>query len=157
MTIGQLVRSLPAAAFVLGALARPFTPEDLVQTNRFSGDVAVSPNSASIAYIQARYSIEEKRQYTQLFVQSLADGHRHHGSSHPVKVIEFSADARPNPPSAREEAENEIAGKKNLKPSQPIWLSDTSLGFVATDPDTGKSTLYSVKSGKGRWSKPRPV
>ncbi|KAJ2328490.1 dipeptidylpeptidase, partial [Coemansia sp. RSA 2681] len=159
MTLGQLVRSLPAAAFVLGALARPFTPEDLVETNRFSGGVAVSPNSASIAYIQARYSIEEKRQYTQLFIQSLNDGHRHHGPSHPVKVIEYSADARPNPPSASEEEEyDDVAGLKHkLKPSQPVWLSDTALGFVATDPASGKSTVYSVKSGKGRWSKPRPV
>ncbi|KAJ2402839.1 dipeptidylpeptidase, partial [Coemansia sp. RSA 2530] len=159
MTIGQLVRSLPAAAFVLGALARPFTPEDLVQTNRLSGSIAVSPNSASIAYIQAHYSIEEKRQYTQLFVQALTDNHPHRGSSRPVKIIEFSADARPNPPSAHKEEDDEFAGgpKKHLKPSQPVWLSDTSLGFVATDPGTGKSTLYSVRSGKGRWSKPRPV
>ncbi|KAJ2697397.1 Dipeptidyl-peptidase 5 [Coemansia sp. IMI 209128] len=159
MTIGQLVRSLPAAAFVLGALARPFTPEDLVQTNRLSGSIAVSPNSASIAYIQAHYSIEEKRQYTQLFVQALTDNHPHRGSSRPVKIIELSADARPNPPSAHKEDDDEFAGgpKKHLKPSQPVWLSDTSLGFVATDPGTGKSTLYSVRSGKGRWSKPRPV
>ncbi|KAJ2907562.1 dipeptidylpeptidase [Coemansia aciculifera] len=160
MTLGQLVRSLPAAAFVLGALARPFTPEDLVQTNRFSGGVAVSPNSESIAYIQARYSIEEKRQYTQLFIQSLSDS-RYHGPSHPVKVIEHSADARPNPPSSRDEDEDgdDVAGlSRKLKPSQPVWLSDTSLGFVATDPDSGKSTVYAVKSGnKGRWSKPRPV
>ncbi|KAJ2745188.1 dipeptidylpeptidase [Coemansia sp. BCRC 34301] len=154
---GRLVRSLPAAAFVLGALARPFTPEDLVQTNRFSGGVAVSPNSENIAYIQARYSIEEKRQYTQLFIQSLSDSRRHHhGPSRPVKVIEHSADARPNPPDARNE-EDATALKHGLKPSQPVWLTDTSLAFVATDPDSGKATVYAVKSRKGLWSKPRSV
>ncbi|KAJ2003576.1 dipeptidylpeptidase [Coemansia thaxteri] len=164
MTLSQLVRLLPAAAFALGAFARPFTPEDLVQTNRFSGGVAVSPSSAAIAYVQARYSMEDKRQYTQLFVQSLTGGHPSHGRGSLVKVVDFSADARPNPPSDSKgtTANEDVAvagghGRNDIKPSQPVWLTDSLLGFVATDSGTGKSTLYSVKSAKGRWSKPRAV
>ncbi|KAJ2157936.1 dipeptidylpeptidase [Coemansia sp. RSA 552] len=147
MTIVRAPRSLPAKAFALGALARPFVPEDLVQTHRL-GSVAVSPNGTHVAYIQTHYSIDTKLQATQLFVQQL-------GHQHPVRLTSHSADARPNPPSDAKGSADERS--KDLKASQPVWLSDDALGFVATDPKTQQATLFVVRGGEGCWSKPHAI
>ncbi|KAJ2784953.1 dipeptidylpeptidase, partial [Coemansia interrupta] len=162
MTIGRMLNSLPVAALAIGSLARQFTPEVLVQTNRFSGSVAVSPSSSSIAYIQTRYSIDEKRQTTQLFVQKLDSSE----ADEVHQIADFSVDARPNPPKsdsedAQDADSSDKVNTKKLKPSQPVWLSDSSLGFVVFDSTSGKSTLYAVSNHGGhkhsRWSKPYPV
>ncbi|KAJ2362307.1 hypothetical protein IW150_007038, partial [Coemansia sp. RSA 2607] len=131
MTIGRIMNSLPVAALAIGSLARQFTPEVLVQTNRLSGSVAVSPSSSSIAYIQTRYSIEDKRQTTQLFIQKLDSN----DASETHQVADFSVDARPNPPKpdsqdSQDADSSDTVKTKKLKPSQPVWLSDSSLGFV---------------------------
>ncbi|KAJ2855914.1 dipeptidylpeptidase [Coemansia erecta] len=173
MTIG-LVRSLTIATLALGAVARQFTPELLVQTNRFSGPVAVSPSNSFISFIQTQYSIEDKRQNTQLLIQKLNidenDKNNDNGTEQHLPVVAqqvaaFSADSRPNPPPATPKNEQEQTAansnsRKKLKPSQPVWLSDTTLGFVINDAASGKSTLYAVnRSGhkKDHWSKPYPV
>ncbi|KAJ2127534.1 hypothetical protein IW136_006354, partial [Coemansia sp. RSA 678] len=110
--------TLPAAALVLGALARPFTPEDLVESTR-PGHPVISPDGTSVAFVQTRYSIEKKRQFSQLVVQALGD---HLQIDSPAMVVDFSKDARPNPPSsasATPESED-AAGKLRLEPSQPV-------------------------------------
>ncbi|KAJ1905448.1 dipeptidylpeptidase, partial [Coemansia sp. IMI 209127] len=139
-------------------MARPFTPEDLVQTNRL-GDTAVSPGSTAVAYIQSQYSIDSKRQTTKLKVRSLNDNIFNDNS---IEVVIHSADARVNPPkdSADEKSESDAESdnlKKKLKPSQPVWLSDSVLGFVTPDKSSSGSTLYAVSQRKGRWSKPHPL
>ncbi|KAJ2306955.1 dipeptidylpeptidase [Coemansia sp. RSA 2706] len=149
---GDALRSLPAAAYALGTLARPFTPEDLVQTNRLSGHVAVSPSGASIAYVQTHYSIEKKRQYSQLFVQAL-DARDHLDGR--VMVADFSKDSRPNPPLS--ESADETDAKKRFEASQPVWLTDECLGFVATNAKTRQATVYSVHGSGKHWSKPQAV
>ncbi|KAJ1899831.1 dipeptidylpeptidase, partial [Coemansia sp. IMI 209127] len=154
-----ILKTLPITVLVIGAMARPFTPEDLVQTNRL-GDTAVSPGSTAVAYIQSQYSIDSKRQTTKLIVQSLSDSNYFNGKS--VEVVIHSADARVNPPkdSADEKSESDAESdslKKKLKPSQPVWLSDSVLGFVAPDKSSCGSTLYAVSQRKGRWSKPHPL
>ncbi|KAJ2081252.1 hypothetical protein H4R24_002471 [Coemansia sp. RSA 988] len=129
----------------LGVLGRSLMPEDLVQTNRFSGPVALSPDGADIAYVKTQYSIETKQQSTQLVIQSLGEHH------HTVVITDHSADARPNPPrtSATEgdveiEVDADIGKRRHLKASQPVWLDKDTLGFVTTDQTTHESTLYSV-------------
>ncbi|KAJ2862067.1 dipeptidylpeptidase, partial [Coemansia erecta] len=136
-------------------MARPFTPEDLVQTNRL-GATAVSPGNTAVAYIQSQYSIDSKRQTTKLIVQSLND------NNYSIEVVIHSADARVNPPkdSASKNSEDYAGSdslKWELKPSQPVWLSDSVLGFVAPDKSSSGSTLYSVSQHKGFWSKPHPL
>ncbi|KAJ2775800.1 dipeptidylpeptidase [Coemansia nantahalensis] len=141
-----LAATVAVAAVALGAGARPFTPEDLVQTARLSGPVAISPNGASVAYIQTQYSIEAKRQSTRLVVQPLLPG------GEPVLVAEHLAD----PPSAK--AGGGGGGKNRIQASQPVWLGDDTLAFVSTDPETHTSTLFSVRSSRRRgWSKPHAV
>ncbi|KAJ1780110.1 dipeptidylpeptidase, partial [Coemansia sp. RSA 2167] len=74
-------------------------------------------------------------------------------------VVDFSKDARPNPPSspsATPESED-ATSKHRLEPSQPVWLSSEELGFVATDAKTHQSTVYSVHNTGKHWSKPRAV
>ncbi|KAJ2718628.1 dipeptidylpeptidase [Coemansia sp. D1744] len=147
--------TLPAAALVLGALARPFTPEDLVESTRL-GHPVISPDGTSVAFVQTRYSIEKKRQFSQLVVQALGN---HLQIDSPAMVVDFSKDARPNPPSsasATPESED-AASKHRLEPSQPVWLSSEELGFVATDAKTHQSTVYSVHNTGKHWSKPRAV
>ncbi|KAJ2869024.1 dipeptidylpeptidase [Coemansia erecta] len=130
------------ASLASAAVARPFTPEDLVQINRL-GDTAVSPGSTAVAYIQSQYSVDSKRKTTKLSVQPLND------NNHSVEVVIHSADARVNPPkaSANENSEDDdsVSGspENKLKPSQPVWLSESVLGFVAPDKTSGGSTLYS--------------
>ncbi|KAJ2703487.1 dipeptidylpeptidase [Coemansia sp. IMI 203386] len=155
MTIGRVVQSLTIATLAMGAVARQFTPEILVQTNRFSGNIAVSPNNSLIAFIQTRYSMEDKRQNTELLIQGLpSDSSGQSSTTESQLVTAFSVDARPNPPASEEN----VAAKKQHKPSQPVWLSDSTLGYVVADSASGKSTLYAVSSGKHRhWSKPYPV
>ncbi|KAJ1965049.1 dipeptidylpeptidase [Dipsacomyces acuminosporus] len=126
-SLSKVLMTLPAAAFALGALARPFTPEDLVQTNRFSGSTAISPNSTAIAYIQTRYSIDSKKQSKELYIQKL-------DSSQPFKGLDPASEV--------------------TKPSQPLWLSETVLGFVATNPKSGESGLYAVENKDNQWTKP---
>ncbi|KAJ1785432.1 dipeptidylpeptidase, partial [Coemansia sp. RSA 2399] len=142
-----------------GAMARPFTPEDLVQTNRL-GDTAVSPGSTAVAYIQSQYSIDSKCQTTKLKVRSLNDNISFNDNS--IEVVTHSADARVDPPkdSANEKGESDVESdnlEKKLKPSQPVWLSDSVLGFVAPDKSSSGSTLYAVSQRKGRWSEPHPL
>ncbi|KAJ2717105.1 Dipeptidyl-peptidase 5 [Coemansia spiralis] len=139
MTVLRVLAAVAAVA--LGAGARQFTPEDLVQTARLSGPVAISPNGAAVAYVQTQYSIDAKRQSTRLVVQPLSGGA-------PVLVAEHIAD----PPSAAK-----ANGKKPVKASQPVWLGDDALAFVATDPESHTSTLFSVRGSHNRWSKPRAV
>ncbi|KAJ2692294.1 dipeptidylpeptidase [Coemansia sp. RSA 1285] len=169
LSITRILRTLPMTVAVFGAAARSFTPEDLVQTNRV-GASAVSPGASAVAYIQSHYSIASKRQTTRLLVQSLGSHHHDHAGS-PVEVVKHSADARPNPPkgsSAAEDSDSHAelepeqepqpeALKSKLKPSQPIWLSDSVLAFVAPDAASGGSTLYAVTEHKGRWSKPHTL
>ncbi|KAJ2402913.1 hypothetical protein GGI23_000366 [Coemansia sp. RSA 2559] len=137
------------ASLASAAVARPFTPEDLVQINRL-GDTAVSPGSTAVAYIQSQYSVDSKRKTTKLSVQPLND------NNHSVEVVIHSADARVNPPkaSANENSEDDdsVSGspENKLKPSQPVWLSESVLGFVAPDKTSGGSTLYVVSQRKGR-------
>ncbi|KAJ2344736.1 dipeptidylpeptidase, partial [Coemansia sp. RSA 2618] len=156
--LGKVLRSLPAAAFALGALARPFTPKDLVETSRLSGHVAVSPDGATIAYVQTHYSVEKKHQFTQLLVQPLDNRFQ---LDSPVAITDFSKDARPNPPrsAAADDSGEEATGgsAKHFEASQPVWLSSEELGFVATDAKTRRSTVYSVHGSGKRWSKPRAV
>ncbi|KAJ1873824.1 dipeptidylpeptidase [Coemansia sp. RSA 990] len=143
----KMLQLLAAAALVLGALARPFTPEDLVETSRLSGNVAVSPDGAFIAYKHTRYSIDKKRQFSKLLVQPLDS--QQAGAS--TVIAEYSHDARPNPPSGAG------SSSKGMDASEPVWLSSDTLGFVTTDKNAHTSTLYSVRvSGKHR-SKPRAV
>ncbi|KAJ1936575.1 dipeptidylpeptidase, partial [Linderina macrospora] len=129
--------------------SRVFTPEDLVQTNRFSGPVAIAPDSHAIAYIQTHYSIDAKQQSTELFVQPLSD-------SKPTKLVTFSSDARPNPPlhSASPVASSD---RKSPRPSQPVWLSAKTLGFVSANPQTGGSTLYATDFEGRKWTEPHVV
>ncbi|KAJ2557679.1 dipeptidylpeptidase [Coemansia sp. RSA 1933] len=112
----------------------------------------------AVAYIQSQYSIDSKRQSTKLVVQAINDGRN------PVELVGHSVDARVNPPEASEAAKSkhdaELASKKKnkkLKPSQPVWLSDSVLGFIAPDASSGGSVLYAVSQRKGRWSKPHAL
>ncbi|KAJ2449232.1 dipeptidylpeptidase [Coemansia sp. RSA 2336] len=142
----KLLHLLAAAVLVLGALARPFTPEDLVETSRLSGPIAVSPDGARIAYKQTHYSIAKKRQFSRLLVQPLASPHE----GAPTVMAEYAQDARPNPPAGQ-------GSRGGMDASEPVWLSSDTLGFVTTDKDSHTSTLYSVRvSGKHR-RKPRVV
>ncbi|ORX74458.1 hypothetical protein DL89DRAFT_319986 [Linderina pennispora] len=144
MILRFALRSLPASVLFMAALgARIFTPEDLVQTNRFSGSVAVAPDSHAIAYVQTHYSIDTKQQTTELFVQTL-------GSRTPVKLLTSSADSRLSP-------KQRIDAPKSLQPSQPVWLGTNTLGFVSANEQTGGSTLYAVDQQGAQWTKPRPV
>ncbi|KAJ2846657.1 dipeptidylpeptidase [Coemansia brasiliensis] len=155
MTIlpGRVLRALPAAAFVLGALARPFTPEDLVETTRLSGNVAVSPDGTSIAYKQTRYSIDKKRQFSKLLVHSLDD---HEQASAPMVITEFSHDVRPSPPTGSGEEESSGSSRR-MDASEPVWLSSDTLGFITTDAKSHTSTLYSVRTSGKHKSKPHAV
>ncbi|KAJ1770611.1 dipeptidylpeptidase [Coemansia sp. RSA 1813] len=159
LSVNRILRTLPMTVSVLGAVARPFTPEDLVQTNRL-GDTVVSPGNTAVAYIRSQYSIDSKRQTTKLLVQSLSDNSYY--SDSPIDVVDHSADARVNPPKEASDAKGEDVDepsslKKKLKPSQPVWLSDSVLGFVAPDTSSSGSILYAVSERKGRWSKPHPL
>ncbi|KAJ2857362.1 dipeptidylpeptidase, partial [Coemansia erecta] len=142
------------------AVTRPFTPEDLVQTNRL-GDTAVSPGSTAVAYIQSQYSIGSKRQTTKLIVQPLNDNS--YSGNNPIEVVIHSADARVNPPKGPASEDSEDDGsesdgpERKLKPSQPVWLSDSVLGFVAPDKSSRGSALYAVSQHKGHWTKPHPL
>ncbi|PIA14083.1 hypothetical protein COEREDRAFT_83025 [Coemansia reversa NRRL 1564] len=134
---------------VIETFGRTFTPEDLVQTNRLSGSVALSPDGTDIAYITTQYSIEAKEQSTQLVIQSLGNRHRS-----PVIITDHTADARPNPPHKSLTKLADIDKRKHLKASQPVWLGKNILGFVTTDQTLHKSTLYSVHGSGSHWSKP---
>ncbi|KAJ2091122.1 dipeptidylpeptidase [Coemansia sp. RSA 986] len=59
LAVDYILRTLPITASTLSPVAWPFTPEDLVQTNRLR-DTVVSPGNTAVAYIQSQYSIDSK-------------------------------------------------------------------------------------------------
>lgn len=138
MKVSTLFLALSATA--LPGLARPFTPADLIQSNRISaGSVSLSESSTHLAYLQSHYSISKHLQTTQLVIQSLKDGKQR-------AVLQHTKDSRLNPPDAASE-------KSELKPSEPVWLDDQTLLFASTT--DGKSTLYTIKQDADGWSKPQ--
>ncbi|KAJ2559019.1 dipeptidylpeptidase [Coemansia sp. RSA 1933] len=123
-------------------------------------DIAVSPGSTAVAYIHSRHYVDSKRQATRLFVQSF-NCNNHYNDSPLVLVDHIAEDpaGQPRDPEA-EERKTGVASTeftKKLKPSQPVWLSNTVLGFVAPDVSSNGSVLYAVSKRNGRWSTPEHV
>jgi len=68
----KLLMWLGCVLLVRPCLAERLTPERLWDLQRV-GDVAVSPDGKQLAYLVTKYSLEENRGTTSLYVQALPD------------------------------------------------------------------------------------
>ncbi|KAJ2809526.1 Dipeptidyl-peptidase 5 [Coemansia guatemalensis] len=133
--------------------SRSFTPKDLVEAKCFGGTAVVSPDGTAVAYIQTQYSSETKMQSTQLLIQSLDSQYYC-----PVVITDYSQDARPSPPSVSVlDSDSNKDGVSRIMASQPMWLGNDILGFIAINSDTKESTLYSVYGSGNHWTEPRSL